>query len=296
MNGRVLLAFCALALFLPVSGCAAGSLQMTAVNDTELARHASHDLPTANPRPEVDTRAVVTRAVESGSTTVTDTSLPLDPTGRTYAVDGAYYDLVVEPTGNRTEWSVNALIDYNGSIEGPATDYADLPPADRHLIAPLVHKQPSRLYEGYDAGVERRYTRAELEAAVFSEEYIAVRREGERYAVRAERKPVTVTAYRYTATEVAPDAEAYGASVRERYGFTLSAADLSSSERALVAEAINGTYYAGSAYDDVFRSMLDRFHTHDAVPPSDSGESWVVRYDGTTYWAELEYEPISLTR
>lgn len=291
MNARLLLAFGALALFLPVSGCATGSLQLTAVNDTELAGHASREPPTTWDDPRDDRGEIVTRAVENGSTTVTHPSLPLDP--GTYAVDGAYYDFAVEPTGNRTEWSVNGLVDYNGSVDGPAIDFSDLPPADRDLLRWLfVGGQPSRLYEGYDRGAVRRYTRAQLEASMLSEEYVAVRYGRDRYAVRVEREPVAVTEYRYTATQVAPSAATYGASLRENYAFTLSPTDLPSAERDLLARATNGTYYAGSSYDDVFRSVRNRFRAHDPVGSTDSGGSWVVRYDGTTYWTELEYEPV----
>lgn len=292
MNARVLLAFGALAMFLPVSGCAAGSVQLTAVNDTELAGHASSDPPATWASPKDDRGEIVTRAVENGSTTVTHPSLPLDPEGRTYAVDGAYYDLAVESRENRTEWSVNVLVDYNRSADDPTVESAELSPVDRSVLRRATIQRPRRLYEGYDQGAVWRYTPAQLEASAFSEEYVALRYGGDRVAVRVEREPVAVTEYRYTATEVAPDAETYGASLRENYALTLSPADLSSAERDLLARATNGTYYAGSSYDDVFRSVRNRFRAHDPVGSTDSGGWWVVRYDGTTYWAELEYEPI----
>ncbi|ESP87594.1 hypothetical protein [Candidatus Halobonum tyrrellensis] len=295
MNARVLLAFGALALFLPVSGCAAGSLQLTAVNDTELAGHASHDPPTTRADPRDGRGETVKRAVENGSTTVTAPSPPLDSEGRTYAVDGAYYDLAVEPRGNHTEWSVTLLVDYNRSADDPTVEYADLSPVDRSVLRRATLQRPRRLYEGYDQGAVWRYTPAQLEASAFSEEYVAVRYGGDRVAVRIEREPVAVTEYRYTATQVAPSAGAYGASLRENYAFTLSPADLSSAERDLLARATNGTYYAGSSYDDVFRSVRNRLRAHDPVGSTDSGGSWVVRYDGTTYWAELEYEPLDFT-
>lgn len=289
---RTLRALCVFALLLPVAGCsAAGSLDMTAVDDAGLAAEASRTLPESDDPEAVDRRKLVRDAVENGSATANATSPPVDPDGLPYAVDGAYHRLSVEPVGTHTEWRVSAKVDYNGSADGPAVAYADLPPADRALLDELLPPETDRATDGYDRGTSARYTDAELNASVLhSGEYAAVRYGGERYPVATESRTVTVTTYRYAATEVAPNAAAYAESLRGTYLFTLPAGDLSSAEREVVAEGVNDTYYADSDDDDAFRSVMERFRAHEAVRSDEFAGSWVVRYDGTTYWADLRYE------
>lgn len=289
---RALRALCALALLLPVAGCsAAGSLDMTAVNDTELAAEASRSLPAGDDPGAVARRELVRGAVVNGSATANDTSPPVDPDGFPFAVDGAYYDLSAEPVGTHDEWRVSAEVDYNGSADGPAVAYGDLPPADRALVDALLPPKYDRRTEGYDFGSSARYTDAEAESsALLSGEYVAVRYGGERYPVAVDRRRVTVTTYRYTATEAAPNADAYAESLREGYLFALPASNLSSAERGVVSEAVDGGYYAESTSDDAFRAVMERFRDHEAVRSDEYAGSWVVRYDGTTYWADLRYD------
>ena len=289
---RVLRALCALALLLPVAGCsAAGSLDMTAVNDTELAAEASRSLPASDDPGAVARRELVRGAVVNGSATANDTSAPVDPEGFPFAIDGAYYDLSAEPVGNHSGWQVSAKVDYNGSAEGPAVAYGDLPPADRALVDALLPPKYDRRTEGYDFGSSARYTDAEAESsALLSGEYVAVRYGGERYPVAVDRRRVTVTTYRYAAIRVAPSADAYAASLRESYLFVLPAADLSSAEREVIAGATEATYYAESTDDGGFESVLGWFRAHEAVRSDEYAGSWIVRYDGTVYWADLRYD------
>ena len=289
---RALRTLCVLALLLPVAGCsAAGSLDMTAVNDTRLASEASRALPEADDAGAVDRRELVVGAVTNGSATANGTSPPVGTDGLPYAVDGAYYDLSAEPVGNHTAWAVDAKVDYNGSTTGPVVDYGDLPPADRALVDTLLPPRTDRRVPGYEFGAGARYTAAEAAAsALRSGEYTAVRYEGKSYPVAVDSERVTVTTYRYTAAEVAPSADAYAASLRESYLFTLPTADLSSAEREVLAGATEATYYAESTDDEAFRSVLGRFRSHEAVRSDEYAGSWVVRYDGTVYWADLRYD------
>lgn len=292
MNARALRTLCVLALLLPLAGCsAAGSLGMAPVNDTQLADHASRGLPGVDDPDAADYRRLVVGAVENGSATANGTSPPVGTDGYPHAVDGAYYELSAEPVRNHTEWRVTLEVDYNGSVDGPAVAYEDLPPADRRLVDTVLPPRSDRSTRGYDFGSSARYTDAERESsALVSGGYAAVRYEGERYPVATETRTVTVTTYRYTASEVAPNATAYAASLRESYLFTLPAGDLPSAERDVVAEAINTTYYAESTDDEGFRSVMERFRAHEAVRSDEYAGSWVVRYDGTTYWAHLRYD------
>ncbi|WP_313691683.1 hypothetical protein [Halorarum halobium] len=290
MNPRTLLLLVAVALLAGLSGCsAAGSLHMTAVNDTELAAEASRDLPDSDERPAVRYREIVETAVENGSATANDTAPFVEPGGPPYAVDGAYYDISAEPVGNHTERMVDVKVDYNGSTDGPAVAYEDLTPADRALLDTLLPPPADHSpTAGYDLGSGQRYTRAEAnESVLVSGEYDAVHYEGERYPIAVDSTDVTVTTYRYTATEIAPSAEAYASDLRETYRFELSG--LSEAERGVVSEAIESSYYAESTDDEAFRSVMERFRAVEGVRVDEYGGSWVVEYRGAVYWAELQY-------
>lgn len=291
MHPRVPLLLVALALLLPLAGCsAAGSLDMTAVDDAALADHASRSLPTVDEPPAVERRELVAGAVRNGSATATGTSPPVDTDGLPFAVDGAYYDLSAEPVANDTETHVSIEVDYNGSVDGEAVAYDDLSPADRELVDAVLPPRYDRRTEGYDFGAGARYTDEEVTTSVLlGGDYEAVRFEGERYPVLVEEGgQVTVTQYRYTAIQVAPNASAYAESLRAEKLFTLSG--LSDAEREVVSGAVEETYYAETDDDDAFRSVLERFRRHEAVRENEYAGSWVVRYDGTVYWAELRYD------
>lgn len=290
MNPRVPLLLVALALLVGLAGCsAAGSIDMTPATDVELADHASRSLPAETPD-TADRHELVRDAVADGSATANGTSPPVDPDGLPFAVDGAYYDLSVEGVGNHSETRVSVDIDYNGTTDGEAVAYEDLPPADRDLVDAVLPPRTDRRTDGYDAGAGARYSDDEVAASVLLDgEYDAVRFRGERYPIRVhDGGPVVVAQYRYTATEVAPSASAYGADLRESKLFTLSG--LSKSEREVVTEATDGIYYADSTDDEAFQSVLDRFRGHEAVESDEYAGSWVVRYEGTVYWANLRYD------
>lgn len=185
MHPRVPLLLLALALLVPLAGCsAAGSLDMTAVNDAELAEHASRSLPASENPEAAERRALVRGAVENGSATGNGTSPPVDPDGLPFAVGGAYYDLSAEAVGNYTETAVSIEVDYNGTVEGEAVAYEDLPPADRELVDVVLPPRYDGGTEGYDLGTGARYTDDEVAASVLlNGDYDAIRFEGERYPV-----------------------------------------------------------------------------------------------------------------
>lgn len=281
---RALLGF---ALLLLLAGCSApGSVSLTAVDDAVLADEASRSLPS----PEADEeRALVLGVVENGSATANGTRPPVETEGYPFAVDGAYYDLSAEVVDSRIDARVSLEIDYNGTTDGRVVAYDDLSPADRALVDALLPPRSDRRVEGYDMGAGGRYTQSEAASSVLlSGEYAAIRYEGERYPIRVERRDVTVRTYRYTASQVASSDEAYADRLRDRHQFTLSG--LSDAERGVIEEATGDTYHAETDDDEAFRSVLDRFRSHDAVRSDEYGGEWVVRYRGTVYWAELHYD------
>ncbi|QLG63716.1 hypothetical protein [Halorarum salinum] len=297
MNPRVPLLLVALALLVGLAGCsAAGSIDMTPASDAELADHASRSLPTSDDPRAAVRRDLVRGAVRNGSATANDTRPPVDPDGLPFAVDGAYHDLSVEETGNHTETRVSLEVDYNGTTDGEAVAHDDLPPADRALVDAVLPPRDGYRTEEYDLGTGTLYTDEEAaESVLLGGGYDAVEYDGERYPIRVEDGgPRTVTRYRYTATEVAPSAEAYGGDLRETKAFTLSG--LPDAEAEIVGEAVDGSYYAESDDDEAFASLLDRFRSHEAVESDEYAGSWIVRYEGEIYWARLHYEEFPMER
>lgn len=264
------------------AGCAhpAGRLELTAVDDGELAALASRDLADTS----ATTRGVLERAVETGNAT----GAARIGTNRPVVHDGVYYDIQRSVVSTRTVPAFDVRIDYDpSSVDGPVVDYDDLPAPDRRALADLLPSSERRV-DGFEVGASVRYATAEVNASVVVSDpgYEFVRYGGEIYELRVDGpEQAEVHTYRYRATERAADAAAFAAALRERYLFVLE--DLTEAEREMLRWAIHGEYYAENADDETFRSLLDRLRAHDPVYGTDSGGSWLVKYDGTVYWTEL---------
>lgn len=286
MRRRQVLATGALLLAGPLAGCAdpAGVLELVAVDDAELAERASRSgagLPEERGR-------VVREAVENGSGTIEDTYPPVED-GLPVALDGRYYDLDWTVVEERTVTLYDVEIDYDpADTDGSSVGFDELPAVDRDALGGLVPPRTDRRVEGTDLGAGVRYSPAEAEASVLvpEQQYEFVVHDGTRYRLETDDgRDVTVQTFEYTAREVASSAEAYAAHLRARYLFELSG--LSDAEREVVEEAIDGGYYAGDDGDDAFRSVTERTRSHDAVRADEYDGEWLLRYDGTVYWADL---------
>lgn len=291
MDRRRLLMTGSVLLVVVLAGCsAAGSLEMhPAAADTELADRVSRPTTPVGDEP-VRHRQVVRRAIENGSTTVQSRQSLVEP-GLPFAHEDRYYTVSSTVVGQRQATAVNLEIDYNGTARSNATvAYSALPARDRALIDSVLPPKRERRTDGYDFGASATYNDTELNrSALVTEEYAAVRYEGTAYPVAVrDTEPVTVRTYEYTASVVANSSTEYATQLRERYLFTLS--DLSKSERTVVEEALNDTYYADGDDDEKFRSVLDRFQRHVAVQETENRGTWIVRYEGAVYVADLSYE------
>jgi hypothetical protein len=291
MRHRTVLALGLVALLAGLSGCsAAGSLSLTPVDDRALAEEASRPLPADAP-PDAD-ESVVRRAIENGTATAVgdyppvDEQLPFRHEGRFYAVDYA-------ENGTAPGYDVGIRIDFNASsVDGTVVDYGELPAVDRETLEFVLTQEPpdeERLEPGYDFGVGAIYTGSDAESSVLAptQEYDAVRYEGEVYPIDVQAERETLTVYRYQASLVAESHEAYAESLRDRHEFELSG--LSDAERTVVEDALNGTNYIEDSDNEAFDSLVDRFRAHEPVEETDYGGSYVVRYDGRLYWAEVDY-------
>ncbi|GGN15423.1 hypothetical protein [Halarchaeum nitratireducens] len=284
-----------LAALLPLvllAGCsAAGSISMDPVSNAELVDHASRDAPTDEAEPDPEAR-MIRDAIRNGSATIEDRHEPVEA-GLPFAYRGSYYDLSWTIVGEREATGVDIEVDYNASnVSANRIAYDDLPESDQRALDMLFPPGDNRRTEGYDLGTDGTYTDAEANRSVLvpTQEYDAVVYEGDAYPIRVSNThDVTFNTYRYTSTVVADDADAYARQLKDEHLFTLDG--LNESERAVVSEAINGSYYAEDTDDTAFRGVLERFRAHDddAVQREETRGSWIVRYDDTVYWADLSY-------
>jgi len=293
VHRRIVLLVGVLAALALLAGCSApGGLDMDPADDAAVADEAStalEDLPPVHLESGRPPRELVRTAVQNGSTDVTAFTDPLE-VDLPFQVDGAYYNLTETVVDTQTTNAVTIEVEYDSTTtNGSAIDYADLPAVDRAALDALFPQRVPPREEGPDFGVGATYSDADLEASVLAptQEYDAVVVDGQRHALTvSDPRETTVRTYRYAATEVAPDDSAFAAQLRDRYAFTLS--DLSDAERDVVTSAIDGGYSADSS-DDAFEALVERFRSRAAVVDDGSSGTWLVRYEGTLYLADLRY-------
>lgn len=291
-----LLPLLGLLLLVFLAGCsAAGSMTMDPVTDDEIAERASRGFDPAD-RTDLDAEArMLVDAFENGSGTIEAQSPPVRD-GLPFAYDGAYYDLSWGVVDERTATSVSLVVDYNATDpEGRRIAYEDLPAADRRALSSLIPPEERHAESGEALGAVSTYDDSEVESSVFVPEprYDVVVYEGEAYPVRLDdTREVTIETYRYTAEAVADSTDEYARDLKEEYLFTLSG--LTDEERSVVETALEEGYYAEDRDDAAFRSVVERFTRHQAIEPGDTYGDWLVRYDGETYWAHLEYGGIAM--
>lgn len=278
------LALLTLLALVALAGCEqpAASLEMDAVSDAEMADRASGDVEGLPP----EIGGFVARAIENGTATASDSVSPYDPT-LPVEYEGAYYNLTYTEIGqeNATRYDIR-VTRAEGGATGETVAFEDLPATDRDVLAGLL-RGPAAETDRPTVGVSRAYTDAEADdsALVPAPDFEYVAYDGDRYRVVVDdARPATITTYRYNATEIAPDAAAFAAVLRDRHLFTLT--DLSDAERDIVRQA-TGDGYDADEVTPAFRSLADRFRANSGVLEDEYGGQYVVRYDGEVYWAYL---------
>jgi hypothetical protein len=289
MDRRKLLGAGLLALLALTAGCSAdGSLSMRPVDEGELAAQASAELP----EDRVGDRAVAREAIVNGTATVVDERPPVDEQFP-FRHRGKFYAVNYTESGTEPGWDVNVRIDYNASdIEGEVVAYEDLPEIDQRALASLVEHSDrfdEQLQPGYDFGAGETYDTEEANASalVGGQQYDALSYDGETYPISVTVEETTLTVYRYEATVVANSSGTYARQLRERHEFELT--NLSDAERGVVDDALNDTTYMESADNEGFASLVDRFRAQRSVSETEYRGSYVVRYEGQLYWAEMSY-------
>jgi hypothetical protein len=291
---RLLFALVCLAVLGGLAGCsAAGSIDMRAVNDSELAEAASRsfdrepDRPGGNTPPEI----VLNETITNGSSTYTGLAPPIEQ-GLPFEVADRYYNLTYSVVNTSSASRVSIRIDYNATEpNGTAIEFSELPAVDKEALRTLLPPRDVPPSEGYELGVNAVYTDAELNRSVLTPDtpYDVVIFDGERYPILVEEpESVTVNTYRYEAREIASNASVYAAQLRSQYVFRLT--DLSEAEQSVVTEAVeSGGYYAESTDDSGFESLLERFQARDAITSDRASGLWLVRYEGEVYLVDLHY-------
>ncbi len=292
MTRRLLLALVAIVALGFLSGCsAAGSLHMTPVDDTALAEHASQSTTDNRFSPRSIDRKRAGEIIENGSGTILAPEPPLD-TDLPYEHERQYYTLS-GAVGERVPGTVTLVrIDYNATNpNGTTIPFRELSTADKRELEPLLSGSPSRLRDGHEIDDLVVYTDAEQESSRITshgDEYVTVRYRGETYEIDVQTfRPTTLKRYHYEAIRIANGPQAYATQVKDQYGFTLGG--INESERQVLERAISDGYYADSTDDDAFGSLVERFRQHEPVTGDEYGGSWIVRFDGQWYWAEMDY-------
>jgi len=283
MRRRQFIASAAL-VAVPLAGCAHPSvvLDMQDATDDDIADEVS-----LHPDPDAEAYRVVADAVANGSTTRRGRYELFDRTS-TVRLDDRFYEMN-ETRVSRGEVTVyEVLIDFDPAETTPNLGeiaYPDLPAVDRHRLGRILEESPPE-GEGYDIGASYGSAEEVGNDSVFvpEQEYDILRYEGERYRVGVDSRMATETTYRYTATAVASSVEAFADRVRERYLFTLTG--LSSAERDVVEDAIDGGYFEDS---EAFRSVVDRIRNHEGIDVEEFYGTWLLEYDGTAYLTYVEW-------
>lgn len=292
MHRRLLPAIIAVLAIGVLAGCsAAGSLHMTPVNDTALAEQASRSTTDGRFSPGSIDRERAGEIIENGSGTVLAPEPPLE-TDRPYEHEGQYYTLTPE-VGERVPGATTLVsVDHNATNpNGTTVPFRDLSSADKRELEPLLSGSPSRYRDGPEIDDLVVYTADEREDSVIAEHadaYVTVRYRGKAYEIDVGPfRTSTLERYRYEATRIADSPAAFAAQLKRQYAFTLSG--VTESERNVLDAAISDSYYADSTDDDAFASLVERFRRHERVTGDEYGGSWIVRYDGQLYWAEMDY-------
>ena len=231
---------------------------------------------------------VLTSARDDGSATRSGRDELFDRTD-TIRVDGAFYEV----SETRVESSEATVYDVDVAFNPDDTKaavgevaYDDLPEYDRERLSFVADGREPADEEGYNVHVD--YGTAEAvgdrSALVPEQKYDIVTREGNRYRIEVGSRTVSKGEYRYEVTEVAPDVEAFAGQVREEYLFALTG--LSTAEREVIEEAIDGAYYED---DDAFQSVVDRVRDHEGLDVDDFYGTWLLSYEDVEYLTYVEW-------
>lgn len=285
MRRRQFLAHGTALLSVATAGCAHPPvvLDLDAASADDIADEVSRTL-----EPDSPAYDLVVAARENGSAT-RDSRYALFDRTSTVRVDDAFYDVSETRLASSEVTVYEVLVDFDPDDTTPDRGeiaYEDLPAVDRRRLDPVFSGDPMDERDGYDVGVDYGTAEEVGNESVFVPErqYDVVRRGDDRYRVAVDSRTAPEATYRYEVTTVAPDVDAFAGAIRDRYLFALTG--LSSAERAVVEEAIDGGYFED---DDAFRSVVDRIREHEGLDVADFYGTWLLSYEGVAYLAYVEW-------
>ena len=283
MRRRQFLAGGTALLSVAVAGCGHPNvvLDLDEASDQDIADERS-----ARVEPGSEEYRIVTLARDNGAATRSGRRELFDRTNAVLVGDTFY-----EVSENRLESSEATVYSVDVAFTLDDTDakvgevaYDDLPSFDREKLDVI----PEATSSDRQSNVYVEYGTAEdvgnRSVFVPDPQYDIVTHEGDRYRVAVESRTVSEGEYRYEVTEIAPDVETFAGQVRQQYLFALTG--LSSAEREVVDEAIDGAYYED---DDAFRSVVEKIREHDGLYVESQDGMWLLSYEDVEYLTYVEW-------
>jgi hypothetical protein len=261
-------------------------LQMTQVNDTELAR--AHAMVT-NSGSQAEMRVLA--EIEAEGSSMHRGNLPLFNTGRPVLYNGTIYNITHE-VGETTP-RIDYAVTLNPVEEGEGIRFDQLPAVDRRQF------EDGNLTDGipFGIGTQFEYTEQEVENSVLVPEpqhSVIVWDSGDRAEItidRAQRDELTT--YHYSGKQLAPDAHTFGNLLRERRAFQLTG--LTANETVIVETAVQAEDGYARFDDDpvpaAFSRLVDRFPPENVLERRDQSPtgSYIVQYNGSVYLTLLDF-------
>lgn len=265
------------------------------VSAAEMARDVAPE-PTHGERP-----ALAREAAANGTVTVRHVGAdgPFDD-GDSLRVNGTYYR--VNATTVERETREAFRFDLSGPVASPASEYdveraaaeatavGNLSAADRRAFSeclPADGDVPDAGEGAFSAGCFVFYANdtAPASATLLDGDVHFVAYEGQYFAASLdERQRVERYTTRYAFSEVAPNASAFAASIRDDYVTNLSASNLTDRERRLLVDVVeNGTIEWSGDRQNVTAAIHARERLLRDLPPRDLGRIAYVEIDGERY-------------
>lgn len=270
-------------------------LTLNAVTDVEIARRATYRIDLEHRSTQRD---IAVATITDGPETVTAVNPPV-PENRPIVYDGAVFELSYEKTSmaaasefRLTLSSVESSTEANRTVE-----FRELPAVDRTKLQEYGWEDGGPFES---AGVPIVYTDEEIadSALVPDPEYDVIEWEtGHRARITVERSDDTErNVYKYTARKIHKSAQEFGGNIRKQHRIVLDG--LPSEQRTIISQAIennHGYKVTADELPEAFSQLLERFPPSKKIPrtygetPTESSVSgsYVVRYEGDVYWAEL---------
>lgn len=270
-------------------------LTLNAVTDVEIARRATYRIDLEHRSTQRD---IAVATITDGPETVTAVNPPV-PENRPIVYDGAVFELSYKKTSmaaasafRLTLSSVKSSTEANRTVE-----FRELPAVDRTKLQEYGWEDGGPFES---AGVPIVYTDEEIadSALVPDPEYDVIEWEtGHRARITVERSDDTErNVYKYTARRIHESAQEFGGNIRKQHRIVLDG--LPSEQRTIISQAIednHGYKVTADELPEAFSQLLERFPPSKKTPrtygetPTESSVSgsYVVRYEGDVYWAEL---------